>query len=103
VPGIGPVTAIAFTAAIDDPTRFRRSRQVGAFLGLTPRRYQSGEVDRRGHNSKAGDGLMLGGGVGAADGGGNAGLRGIDVDRGVSATSTPTERARIAIGRSQVA
>jgi len=57
VPGVGPVTAIAFAAAIDDPTRFRRSRQVGAYLGLTPRRYQSGEVDRKGHISKAGDGL----------------------------------------------
>jgi transposase len=57
VPGVGPVTALAFAAAIDDPTRFRRSRQVGAYLGLTPRRYQSGEVDRPGHISKAGDGL----------------------------------------------
>ena len=57
VPGVGPVTAIAFAATIDDPTRFRRSRQIGAYLGLTPRRYQSGEVDRRGHISKAGDGL----------------------------------------------
>lgn len=57
VPGVGPVTALGFAAAIDDPTRFRRSRQVGAYLGLTPRRYQSGEVDRSGHISKAGDGL----------------------------------------------
>src|SRR5210317_615486 len=45
VPGIGPVTALAFLAAIDDPTRFSRSRNVGAYLGLTPRRYASGEVD----------------------------------------------------------
>lgn len=57
VPGVGPVTAIAFAAAIDDPTRFRRSRQVGAYLGLTPRRSQSGEIDHPGHISKAGDGL----------------------------------------------
>jgi transposase len=57
VPGVGPVTAIAFAAAIDDPTRFRRSRQVGAYLGLTPRRYQSSEIDHRGHISKAGDRL----------------------------------------------
>jgi hypothetical protein len=40
---VGPVTAIAFAAAIDDPTRFRRSREVGAYLGLTPCRHQSGE------------------------------------------------------------
>ena len=57
VPGVGPLTALAFTAAIDDPARFGRSRDVGAYLGLTPRRYQSGEVDRDGHISKCGDGL----------------------------------------------
>jgi transposase len=57
VPGVGPVTAMAFAAAIDDPTRFRHLRQVGAYLGLTPRRHQSGEADRPGHISKAGDGL----------------------------------------------
>ena len=45
VPGIGPITALAFHSAIDDPNRFRRSRSVGAYVGLTPRRYASGEVD----------------------------------------------------------
>jgi len=45
VPGIGPITALAFCAAIDDPARFRRSRSVGAYFGLTPRRHASGEVD----------------------------------------------------------
>ena len=55
VPGIGPVTALAFLAAIDDPARFRRSRTVGAYLGLTPRRYASGEVDWSGRISKCGD------------------------------------------------
>ena len=44
MPGIGPVTALTYRATIDDPKRFRRSRSVGAYLGLTPRRYQSGEV-----------------------------------------------------------
>ena len=58
VPGVGPVTALAFTAVIDDPGRFRKSSSVGAYLGLTPRRYQSGEVDRAGRISKCGDGLM---------------------------------------------
>ena len=58
VPGIGPITALAFTAAIDDPTRFKRSRSVGAFLGLTPRRHASGEVDWTGRISKCGDTLV---------------------------------------------
>ncbi|MFH2074518.1 MAG: IS110 family transposase [Pseudomonadota bacterium] len=55
VPGVGPVTAAAFMAAVDDPHRFRRSSDVGAYFGLTPRRYQSGEVDRSGRISKCGD------------------------------------------------
>lgn len=55
IPGVGPLTALAFTAAIDDPTRFRRSRDLGAYLGLVPRRYQSGEVDYTGSISKVGD------------------------------------------------
>jgi transposase len=58
VPGVGPITALAFYAAIEDPRRFRRSRSVGAYFGLTPRRYQSGEVDRAGRISKCGDRLM---------------------------------------------
>ena len=58
VPGVGPVTAVAYTAVIDDPGRFRRSSSVGAYLGLTPRRYQSGEVDRSGRISKCGDGML---------------------------------------------
>jgi transposase len=45
IPGVGQLTALAFTAAVDDPGRFRRSRDIGAYLGLVPRRYQSGEVD----------------------------------------------------------
>lgn len=58
VPGVGAVTAVAFVAAIDDPSRFRRSGHVGAYFGLAPRRYQSGEVDRPGRISKAGDQLV---------------------------------------------
>ncbi len=54
-PGIGTLTALAYMSAIDDPSRFRRSEDVGAYLGLTPRRYQSGEVDRSGGISKCGD------------------------------------------------
>lgn len=55
VPGVGAVTAFAFMATIDEPTRFRSSRAVGAYLGLTPRRYQSGERDVSGRISKRGD------------------------------------------------
>jgi transposase len=56
VPEVGPITALTFKAAVDDPSRFRRSRTVGAHFGLTPRRYQSGEHDNPGRISKAGDG-----------------------------------------------
>ena len=45
VPGVGPVVALSFIATLDDARRFRRARDVGAFLGLTPRRHQSGDVD----------------------------------------------------------
>ena len=58
IPGVGIVVALAYTAVIDDPERFRRSASVGAYLGLTPRRYQSGEADTSGHISKCGDGLL---------------------------------------------
>jgi transposase len=58
VPGIGAINALAFCAAIDDPSRFRRSRSVGAYFGLTPRRHASGEVDWTGRISKCGDGLV---------------------------------------------
>jgi transposase len=54
-PGVGAITALTFVTAIDDPKRFCRSRDVGAFLGLTPKRYQSGEVDITGRISKTGD------------------------------------------------
>jgi transposase len=54
VPGVGPVTALAFASTVDDPQRFARATDVGAYLGLTPRRYQSGELDRNGRISKRG-------------------------------------------------
>jgi len=57
VPGVGPLTALAFRATVDRPGRFRRSRDVGAHLGLTPRRYQSGETDVQGRISRCGDEL----------------------------------------------
>jgi transposase len=52
------VTAVAYTAAVDDPHRFKKSRSVGAYFGLTNRRYQSGEVDYSGRISKCGDRLV---------------------------------------------
>jgi transposase len=55
VPGVGALVALTFTAAIDDPGRFRASRQVGAHFGLTPKRYQSGETDVTGRITKVGD------------------------------------------------
>ena len=58
VPGIGPITALAFHSAVDNPIRFRRSRSVGAYFGLTPRRFASGEVDWSGRISKCGDAMV---------------------------------------------
>ena len=54
-PGVGFVTALTFKAAVDDPHRFKRSRTVAAHFGLTPRRFQSGEIDNSGHISRSGD------------------------------------------------
>jgi transposase len=58
VPGIGVVVALAYSAVIDDPVRFRRSSSVGAYIGLTPKRHQSGEEDWSGHISRRGDSLL---------------------------------------------
>lgn len=58
IPGVGTITATSFTAAIEDPANFAKSRSVGAWLGLTTRRYQSGEIDYEGHISRRGDGHM---------------------------------------------
>jgi transposase len=55
IPGIGVVTASSFIAAIEDPANFAKSRSVGAWIGLTTKRYQSGEVDYAERISKRGD------------------------------------------------
>ena len=57
-PSIGPVTALAYNAMIDNPARFKKSSSVGAYIGLTARRYQSGEIDRAGRISKCGDAMV---------------------------------------------
>jgi transposase len=55
VPGVGAIVALSYVVAVDDPARFAKSRAVGPALGLTPSRYQSGETDRPGAITKAGD------------------------------------------------
>jgi transposase len=55
MPGVGPVTAVAFVATLDDVTRFARAGQVAAYLGLVPREHSSGERQRRGALTKAGN------------------------------------------------
>lgn len=57
VPGVGPLTALVFRATINQPERFRRSRDVRAHLSLKPRRYQSGETDIQRRISRCGDEL----------------------------------------------
>jgi transposase len=58
VPGVGPITALVFKTSIEDPGRFARGEDAGAFAGLAPRRSQSGERDIRGRISKAGDPML---------------------------------------------
>jgi transposase len=58
VPGVGPVVALTYRATVDVPARFRNSKAVGAVFGLTPSKYQSGEIDRTGAISKCGDEMM---------------------------------------------
>ena len=55
VPQVGPVTACAFVAAVDDPERFDRAHQVEAYLGLVPSERSSGEKQRKGRITKAGN------------------------------------------------
>jgi transposase len=58
IPGVGVLTALAFVTAVDDPTKFIKSRSVGAYFGLTPRCYQSAEIDQNRGISKCGDSLV---------------------------------------------
>lgn len=58
IPGVGPRLSELVVAMIDDPKRFKNARQVGAYAGLTPRRYQSGAMDRSGRISRAGSGKL---------------------------------------------
>ena len=56
--GVGALVALTYRSAVDDPSRFGESRTVGAYLGLTPNKYQSGETDRDGGVSKVGDTMV---------------------------------------------
>jgi transposase len=58
IPGVGAVVAMTFKAAVDQPERFARSKAVGAHFGLTPKKYQSGAIDRTGRISKVGDAMV---------------------------------------------
>ena len=58
VPEIGAINALGFCAATDHPNRFQRSRSIGAYFGLTPRRHASGDVDWIGRISKCGDAMV---------------------------------------------
>jgi transposase len=58
VPGVGPVVALTYRATVDVPARFRNSKALGAVFGLTPAKYQSGEINRTGAISKCGDEMM---------------------------------------------
>jgi transposase len=58
VPGVGPVVALTYRVTVDVPARFRNSKAVGAVFGLTPAKYQSGEIDRTGAISRCGDEMM---------------------------------------------
>jgi transposase len=55
VPGVGPLVAVTFKSAVDDPSRITKSKAVGALFGLTPKKYQSGEKDVTGAITRAGD------------------------------------------------
>ncbi len=58
IPGVGAVSAVTYVATIDNPERFKRSRSVGAYIGLTSRRYQSGDIDYGGRISRRGDRML---------------------------------------------
>ncbi len=58
VPGVGPLTALGYVLTLEDPTRFRRSRDVGPYLGLVPRRRDTGESEPQLRISKAGDEML---------------------------------------------
>ncbi len=59
IPSIGPITSLAFVLAIEDPNRFKDPRYIGTYLGMVPRRDQSGRTDKQRSISKAGNKYLL--------------------------------------------
>ena len=57
-PGVGALVALTYRSAVDDPSRFGKSGTIGAYFGLTPKKFQSGETDRDGGVSKVGDAMV---------------------------------------------
>jgi transposase len=57
-PGVGALVALTYRSAVDEPGRFAKSRTVGAYFGLTPKKYQSGETAIDGGISRVGDGMV---------------------------------------------
>lgn len=105
ITGVGPITALAYVVTIEDPKRFRSSRSVGAYLGLKPKKYQSGEQDPELRITKAGDAYLRRTLVQAAQY--ILGRRGPDTAlrrfgervKGRGAKKTATKRAAVAVAR----
>ena len=58
IPGVGPRTAEALVAVIDDPHRFRRANQLGSYLGMVPKQFESGQMSRQGRITKQGNAML---------------------------------------------
>lgn len=100
------MTAVSFVTAVDDPARFVRSSGVGTYFGLTPRRYQSGEVDRDGSVSQCGDTLTrtyLFEGRGHSVGTGRQMVCAESVGRATGARRIGNKKARVAVARDSLA
>jgi transposase len=99
IPGVGAITATSFVTAIESADNFQKSRSVGAWVGLTTRRYQSGEIDYKGHISRRGDhhlrGLLYQGAEIVAEPERFPVIRSGSTDR-----SCLSARSRVALGRS---
>jgi transposase len=104
IPGVGPITALYFVLKIEDPNRFERIRDVGAYLGLCPGRDQSGESDPQLRISKRGDGYLRRLLVSAAHYilgpfGPESALRGYGLRLAADGTARAKKRATVAVAR----
>jgi transposase len=104
VSGVGPLTSLAFVVTLADPARFRRSREVGPYLGLVPKQDQSGSLDKQLHITKAGDGYLRRLLVGSAQYilgpfGPECGLRAFGLRLAVRGGKNAKRRAVVAVAR----